>query len=297
MSEANDTTESTEVEQLSKHDYPEPQPSGEYTVTKDTRDGDLDITITYDHGGIRVSTSGAYEITRTRATLDHRAGKPILSCGRVRLNGERVNLDIGIPEDIHNELNELQDEYSEWLDNAEEWVQNQPLQYHVVEHEYKTGTHRTKYHRSATVLKPNKREHDMTLSERRTYEALQDVLDTADDYPELSEDTEYSVGDVLTLDDVADKTVEETVDEIAEQEREDEQWQELVAEYPVLRDFPTNTDEVEGAFETAAETGEHEQIASVTRQCNEPSYECNLDKETAYATPDGDIETTRTHTH
>jgi len=65
-----------------------------------------------------------------------------------------------------------------------------------------------------------------------------------------------------------------------------------------LLDDPRTRDEKEqDALDEAAETGGEVVISRSTTGCNDPSAECNLDHVTRVATPDGEIETRRTHTY
>jgi len=65
-----------------------------------------------------------------------------------------------------------------------------------------------------------------------------------------------------------------------------------------LLDDPRTRDERDqDALDEAAETGEKVVISTSTTSCNEPREECNLDRVTRVATPEGEIETRRTHTY
>lgn len=65
----------------------------------------------------------------------------------------------------------------------------------------------------------------------------------------------------------------------------------------LLADPRTTEEQEQGALEEAAETGEEVVISKTTTQCNDSRKECNLDHVTKVATPEGDIETRRTHTY
>jgi hypothetical protein len=67
---------------------------------------------------------------------------------------------------------------------------------------------------------------------------------------------------------------------------------------------PEPTDELlayeekdQDALEESAEIGEEVVISKTTTYCNDSSKECNLDHVTRVATPEGEIETRRTHTY
>lgn len=66
----------------------------------------------------------------------------------------------------------------------------------------------------------------------------------------------------------------------------------------LLADPRTDEEKEQDALDEAAETGEEVVISKTTAaECNDPSKECNLDHVTRVATPDGDVETRRTHTY
>ncbi len=65
----------------------------------------------------------------------------------------------------------------------------------------------------------------------------------------------------------------------------------------LLEDPRTSEERDQDAIEEAAETGEEVVISRGTTDCNDADKECNLDHVTRVATPDGEIETRRTHTY
>lgn len=65
----------------------------------------------------------------------------------------------------------------------------------------------------------------------------------------------------------------------------------------LLGDARTEDEKEQDALDEAAETGEDVVISKTTTECNDDAKECNLDHVSRVATPDGDIETHRTHTH
>lgn len=65
----------------------------------------------------------------------------------------------------------------------------------------------------------------------------------------------------------------------------------------LLDDARTTEEKEQDALDAAAGTGEEVVINKSTTSCNDSSKECNLDHVTRVATPEGDIETRRTHTY
>jgi len=114
----------------------------------------------------------------------------------------------------------------------------------------------------------------------------------------------YEDGDTLTLPEYLDafytvnpeSVVEEVVpqEEIKATEKRKKQRDKLESEYPELRHTSiTNLN----AFEEAIESNERAEVAERTDSCSDSRMECNLDLITLYATPNGEIETERVHTH
>ena len=65
-----------------------------------------------------------------------------------------------------------------------------------------------------------------------------------------------------------------------------------------LLEDPRTDEEIEqDALDEAAETGEAVVLNKTTTTCNDPSKQCLTDKITRLATPEGEIETDRTHTY
>lgn len=280
------------IEQVTKNDYPVEKPRGEFEITK--QGGATTVEIEFDDGTIRVRGSGKMSFSE-HSRIGTEEGQPALQCGRTRIGGRRVDLSISIPQHVHEQLEELMDDYEEWEDEAEDWLTRQPLRFRTEEHEYKTGTWRTKYHQSAVVLKPNKKARDMTRLEETLYGAMRDEFGAADGYPVAPD--EFEEGDVVRREEVAVGDVAERWREAEEEREEQEQWEELVVEFPPLRGTSSSSEEVEKAFREAKRDGERKEITGKSTSCNEPSYECNLDNVVLYATPDREIETDRIHTH
>lgn len=298
MTRNKSTSTGEEWDTVTTDDYHEEKPHAEFSVTKDTEDGELDLEIEFRAGRIRVSASGAYSFSTSAHTTNNSDvvdGKKALECGIVRLDGQRTNLGVGIPEEVFSRLEELQAEHDEWEEDAEDWLVRQPLRFRVEKHEYKTGTYRTKYQQSAVVLKPNKCEQDMTRLEETLFEAMRDEYGASDGYPDAPD--EFEEGEVVSRREVAVGDVAERWREVEEEREEQERWEELVDEYPSLRRTPVSSGEVEDAFLDAERDGERKKIVAKSTSCSELSYECNLDNVVLYATPDREIETDRIHTH
>lgn len=134
---------------------------------------------------------------------------------------------------------------------------DEPLRYEVVEH---TETSRAGGwgEREITTQKLSANKSVAEMTERE--QTLSHKVDT----DRAPEDTE--VGDVLALDDLLD-------------------------------DARTADEKDQDALDEAAETGEEVVISKTTTDCNDSSEECNLDHVTRVATPEGDVETRRTHTY
>jgi len=134
---------------------------------------------------------------------------------------------------------------------------DEPLQYEVVERTKKTRAGGWGEREvSSRSLSTNKTLREMTEREAE----LHRQIDVEKDVPE-----DADPGDVLKLDDLLDDTR-------TKEEREQD------------------------ALDEAAETGEEVVLESGTAPCSDPSEECNLDHVSRVATPDGEIETRRTHT-
>lgn len=71
----------------------------------------------------------------------------------------------------------------------------------------------------------------------------------------------------------------------------------VLAPDDLLDDARTTEEKEQDALDEAAETGEEVVISKTITDCNDSSKECNLDHVTRVATPDGEIETRRTHTY
>jgi hypothetical protein len=65
----------------------------------------------------------------------------------------------------------------------------------------------------------------------------------------------------------------------------------------LLDDPRTSEEQEQDALNEAAETGDEVVINESTTDCNDPRKECSLDRVTRVATPEGAVETRRTHTH
>lgn len=289
-----DDIDESDFEVIRRNDYPEEEPSEKIEVEKDG----YTVTIEHDGRNIRASVTGKYDFSSTVALDDDdEFGLSIRTWTPVELNGERQNVWISIPDEVYERLDEFYGEYAEWLDRSEEWIAEQPLRFVVEEHEYKTGTWRTKYQQSATVLKPNKREDDMSHSQMRVYEALREEFGGADGYPDVGDEDDFETGEVYSAGEL-EARVEEIVDGKIEEEREKERWSELCEEHPGLATISSASPaEVEEAFDEARRTGERVEIVVETEYCDGSVRECDIDNVRYYATPEGDVEKKRIHTH
>lgn len=176
----------------------------------------------------------------------------------------------------------------------------------VTEIKYQTGTHRTKYTVRARVLKPSKAERHWDEDEQKLMDALRRELGESNGHPnaESGEDDENPFEDVedeatFTISEAAARVdgIEDTIAEMDAEAERKQAWEELVADYPTLRGTNADPTVVRGSLDEAAESGERVEVASGTQSCNDPRAECNLDLVTYFATPNGEIDVSRTHTH
>jgi hypothetical protein len=223
-----------------------------------------------------------------------------------RINGERTQgskLDDEMLESLEEDLDAVKQYRQEKREAEKQAKLAENLTLTVKEIEYQTGTHRTKYSVSARVLSPSKAERHWNEDEQNLMDALRRVLGESNDLPsaEGDENPFESVDDgtCLTVDEAAAHVggVESTLAEIdAERERE-QAWDKLVEDYPTLRGTNADPEEVRESLEAAAESGEKVQVASGTASCSDPREECSLDRLSYWATPNGEVEMTRTHTY
>lgn len=86
----------------------------------------------------------------------------------------------------------------------------------------------------------------------------------------------------------------ESPEVVAEKEAKKSKKNEILSQHPELR--RVSIDNLD-AFDEAQDAGEQVVIGDSTSDCNDDGKQCNLDIITYIATPDGDVETTRTHTY
>ena len=149
------------------------------------------------------------------------------------------------------------DEIEQLRDASEPEPTDEPLAYEV--EEYTRTTRRGGWgEREITKQRLVKNKSWGEMTERERKASLR--VDT-DDVPDDAEP-----GDVLTLEDLLD-------------------------------DPRTSDEKHQDALDEAAETGEEVVISKSVTDCNDPNRECNLDHVARVATPEGEIETRRTHTY
>lgn len=226
-----------------------------------------------------------------------------------RINGEKTQgskLDEEMLAALKEDLEAVK-QYQQQKREAEKQAKlAEDLTLTVKEIQYQTGTHRTKYTVSARVLKPSKADRHLDEDEQKLMDALRRELGESNGHPsaESDDDGENPFEDVedgttLTIGEAAARVdgVEDTLAEIdAELERE-QAWKELVADHPALRGTDAEPDAVRESLDEAAESGEKIEVASGNASCSDPNEECSLDLLTYYATPNGEIDVSRTHTY
>jgi hypothetical protein len=226
-----------------------------------------------------------------------------------RINGEKTKgskLDDEMLESLEEDLNAVKQYRQEKREAEKQAKLNEELILTVEEIQYQTGTHRTKYTVSARVLKANKDERYWDEDEQKVMDALRRELGESNDYPNAESDDEtenpfedIEDGTTFTVDEAAAcvDDVEETIAEIDTELEREQAWEELVADYPTLRGTNADPETVRESLDEAVESGEKVQVASGTASCSEPNKQCNLDRLTYYATPDGEINVSRIHTY
>jgi len=269
-----------------------------FTFRADTDRGQIKWTAEWDDGENSGYTD---ELSNKHSAIIYRHNP--------RINGEKTRgskLDEEMLAALEEDLEAVKQYRTEKREAEEKAKLAEDLILTVKEIEYQTGTHRTKYTVSARVLKPSKAERHWDEDEQKMMDALRRELGQSNDYPnaEGDDDTENPFEDVedgttFTVGEAAARVdgVEETLTEIdAELERE-QAWEELVADYPALRGTNAEPETVRESLDEAAESGEKVQVASGTASCSDPNEECSLDRLTYYATPNGEIDVSRTHTY
>lgn len=291
------------------------KPQDEMEFTYDSEKGEIRVTIQFRNSQADAKIDSDLDFLdwkyRNVKTLPHKSnGVTVLSLSHSnhyhdglsfdeRLEVEPDELsDIGLDisddrmEEFEQRLQEHKEGVEAWTQEAKKNAEQTELKFRVEEHDYKTGTWRTKYSHSEVILKPNKSKFVMTEEEELQYEAICEKLGTADDYPVAPD--RYDEGAVLT---VGELNVRDKVQsKIAEKQRQ-ERKEEIVSEHGELFGVHFDVHEFEYAKRTAEQVGEKRQFAERSESCNIPCAECNLDIVTYYVNEDGDVVKTRSHTH
>ncbi|WP_330633666.1 hypothetical protein [Halocatena halophila] len=165
----------------------------------------------------------------------------------------------------------------------------------------RTIGHRTKYEKTETILKPNKKEKHMGDEETIQWKGLRKALGaTEDDFAFAGEDTpldQFDVDTRLTIDELVDIVESnDEIDAIREQRRHKRRREQLIDTYPDLSGIDFDPDRVEDAVDEAEESGNAVSFHKKTVRCNDASLECNLDHLVYQITADGQVDTKRVHT-
>jgi hypothetical protein len=211
-------------------------------------------------------------------------------------------LDDDLLATLQDDLAAMQ-EFAEAKREAERQAKrNEELTLTVEEVTYETG-HRTKYTHESRVLVPSKRSTYWTDEEADVVDALKSELDEADDKP-LAEGEDNPLADVdegeeFALAELAEVVdgLEDAVDEIVDDREREQARAALREEHPELYGVSFDPDDVEAAFDEAADAGEPVPVATGISECVDDNRECSLDRVTYRATPDGKIDTRRVHTY
>ena len=175
------------------------------------------------------------------------------------------------------------------------------LELELDEIEYTVGS-RTKYHRTARVLRPNNQRRNQTESERETMDALRRLLGDRDGDILADEDgpfDEADVGDTWTLDEAAARVdgVDDEIEAVRADREAEQAREEMLERFPRLRRTGADPETVMEGAEQAAEEDTDVVVAHGGGECSDPSLECSWDNISYIVTPEGEIETSRTHTY
>lgn len=219
-----------------------------------------------------------------------------------RINGEKTRgskLDQNLLQTLKDDLEAVKQYRKDKREAEREAKQAENLTLTATEITYQTGTHRTKYTRTAFVLKASKREQYWTDEEEETMAALKRELGETQGHPNADNPFADDEGETFTLAEAAARVdgIEAAREELLEERAAEQAREELVSEHPALRGTGVNPAEVQEAFEEAAEAGEPVTVATGSEHCDGSVRECSLDRLTYRATPDGDIDIQRTHTY
>jgi hypothetical protein len=294
-------------------DVPEPPEYEAYEHTATDPDDGSDITFTFraDPGRGQIEWAAEWDGGETSGYTDELSDKhgAIIYRHNPRINGEATRgtkLDDEMLAALKEDLDTAKQYRNEKHEAEEKAKLAEDLTLTVKQIEYQTGTHRTKYTVNARVLSPSKAERHWDEDEQKLMDALRRELGESNDLPnaEGEDNTENPFEDVedgatFTVEGAAARVdgVEEKLAEIdAELERE-QAWEDLVEDYPALRGTNADPETVRELVDEAAESEEKVQVASGTASCSDPNEECNLDRLTYYATPNGEIDVSRIHTY
>lgn len=286
------------------------KPTDEISFVYDSRKGDIDIDIKFRDSQADAFVDSDIDFLDSKyknvKTLPDKDGNIVLALQET-IEGPRglsadeeeqkrvANIGLSISDEKIDEfetiLEKHQTELENWTQKAEAKSIQTTLKFEVVNHEYQTGTWRTKYNMSEIVMKPNKTVYLMTDKEKTEYEALCKKFDTADDYPICP--ARFDVGDVLTVDDI---DLQPYVEEVKQQKKSEQMKQEIRDKHDILYGVDFDPFEFEEAKEEAIETGEKQEFTTSSTECIDSSEECNLDIVTYYVDEYGVVKTTRSHT-
>jgi hypothetical protein len=283
----------------------------EHSATDPDDGTDIQFTFRADPDRGQIKWTAEWDGGETSGYTDELSDKhgAIIYRHNPRINGEKTRgskLDDEMLAALKEDLDAVKQYRQEKREAEKQAKLNEELILAVEAIKYQTGTHRTKYTVSARVLKPSKDERHWDEDEQKLMDALRRELGESNDYPsaEGDDDTENPFEDVedgatFTVDEAASRVdgVEETVAEIdAELERE-QMWKDLVSDHPALRGTNADPETVRESLNEAADLGEKIKVASGTASCSDPNKECSLDRLTYYATPNGEIDVSQTHTY
>jgi len=280
-----------EIEQLSKEDAPFQKPDRKIEVEYQSSEiGEMVVYVDTLDSTAGIKENDELETHNRTFKFGTFNGQDVITLEAGFSDNE--HLHIPLSEEKLDRIRNHIDSREDWRENAEEWIENQELEFTVDQHEYKTGTHRTKYRQSDKVLKPNKSELYMSEEEEIKLEAMKNKYGEADGYAKCPWDVE--VGTVYSHERFG---LEREREDIRAERRREEELEQIREDHPSLRSVEIEPKEFDHAQIKAEEDGEKVEIAERNTSCNNPKAQCNLDIVTYYVTPDGEIETERIHTH
>lgn len=284
-----------------------------------TTERGADVTITANMARMQKQLTvtvegGAVEFDEARARLDRAKGTDVVNCGRQKTkDGDTVKamIPVGEHKDGIESLKEAAEKRHEAEKAAEkkrrkakkkaqaEKERNRPLKLTIRDIQNDLKTPDATYRRTTRVLIANNRQ-SFWADDRKTMKALERVCGEAKGH--IKADTEafeeFEEGDTLSPDEAAALVdgIDDARKEMAAEKEAKAAREEMEAEYPELRGTGVDPQEVHAAADEAKETGEPVAVTSKTTSCSDPREECDLDIISYSMTPDGDIETSQTHT-